>query len=98
MVVLLLLLAFTASAQVPADVNQDVAARINEYIDALVKTGKFNGSLLVARDGRVVVSKSYGMSNFELDVPNAFTRNANGEVVEMTLRLNGREFHARKIN
>ena len=51
-------------------VNQDVMARINEYMDALVKTGKFNGSLLIARNGTVVVSKGYGMSNFELDVPN----------------------------
>lgn len=68
----LLLLAFTSSAQVPATVspNQDVVARINEYMDAVVKSGKFNGSLLIAHDGKVVVSKGYGMSNFELEVPN----------------------------
>src|SRR5687768_9321508 len=67
---LLLLLTFTSSAQVPAVATQDDVARINEYMDALVKTGKFNGSLLVARNGAVVVSKGYGMSNFELNVPN----------------------------
>lgn len=67
---LLFLFALTTSAQVPADINQDVAARVNEYVDALVKSGKFNGSLLIARDGKVMVSKGYGMSNFELDVPN----------------------------
>ncbi len=68
----LLVLAFTSSAQVPAPVspNQDVVPKINEYMDAVVKMGKFNGSLLIARDGKVLVSKGYGMSNFELDVPN----------------------------
>ena len=39
-------------------------------MDALVKTGKFNGSALVARDGTILVNKGYGMSNFELEVPN----------------------------
>src|SRR5438132_8441593 len=39
-------------------------------MDALVKAGKFNGSILIARDGKVLVSKGYGMANFELDVPN----------------------------
>lgn len=67
--IVLVLLGFTASAQVPA-AHQDIVPRIDEYMDALVKTGKFNGSVLIARDGRVVVSKGYGMSNFELDVPN----------------------------
>src|ERR1044072_3889188 len=56
-------------AQTP-NANRDITAEINEYMDALVKAGKFNGSLLIARDGKVVVSKGYGMSNFELDVPN----------------------------
>jgi CubicO group peptidase (beta-lactamase class C family) len=65
-----LLLTATTSAQTPANINPDVTAKINEYMDALVKIGKFNGSLLIARDGTVVVSKGYGMSNFELDVPN----------------------------
>jgi CubicO group peptidase (beta-lactamase class C family) len=70
LVLFLLSLAFTPSVQAQAAANQDVAARISGYMDALVKTGKFNGSLLIARDGAVVVSKGYGMSNFELDVPN----------------------------
>ncbi|HET6890945.1 MAG TPA: serine hydrolase [Pyrinomonadaceae bacterium] len=50
--------------------NQDVAAKINDYMDALVKAGWFNGSILVARNGIVLASKGYGMANFELDVPN----------------------------
>ena len=67
MIVLSLCLNFAPRVQAETG---DVVAQINEYMDALVKAGKFNGSLLIARDGKVVVSKGYGMSNFELDVPN----------------------------
>jgi CubicO group peptidase (beta-lactamase class C family) len=56
-------------AQTP-NANRDIVSEINAYMDGLVKAGKFNGSLLIARDGKVMVSKGYGMSNFELDVPN----------------------------
>jgi CubicO group peptidase (beta-lactamase class C family) len=50
---------------------QDIAARIDEYIQAHLKMGQFNGAVLVARDGKVIVSKGYGMANVELDVPNS---------------------------
>src|SRR3989442_576014 len=56
--------------QTPGAANQDITPKINEYMDAVVKAGKFNGSILVARDGKVLISKGYGMANFELDVPN----------------------------
>ncbi len=49
---------------------QDVAARIDEYIQAHAKVQSFNGSVLVARKGKVVVSKGYGLANVEHDVPN----------------------------
>ena len=67
-VVLLLSLCLTSFAQTSRD--QDVTRKIDDYMDALVKAGWFNGSILVARNGNVVVSKGYGMANFELDVPN----------------------------
>jgi len=31
------------------------------------------------------------------DIQVSFTKDASGQVIEMTLRLNGREFHAKKI-
>jgi len=31
------------------------------------------------------------------DIQIAFIKNANGQIVELNLRLNGREFHAKKI-
>lgn len=71
----LTLFAFSVLAQVPlgqtsAAASQDIAPKVNEYMDALVKAGKFNGSILIARNGQVIVSKGFGMASFELDVPN----------------------------
>src|SRR6185295_430961 len=33
-------------------------------------SGRFNGTVLLSRSGRVVLEKGYGMANFEWDVPN----------------------------
>lgn len=49
---------------------QDIPAKLDEYMAAAVKLGRFSGSVLVARDGKVLLSKGYGMANLELDVPN----------------------------
>jgi CubicO group peptidase (beta-lactamase class C family) len=60
-----LLLLFAASAEA-----QDLAPKFDEYLNALVKQQRFIGSVLVARDGKVIFSKGYGLANAELDVPN----------------------------
>lgn len=44
--------------------------RFDEYMNAVAKLGRFNGYVLVARDGKAVFSKGYGMANFEDDAPN----------------------------
>lgn len=49
---------------------QQLAARVDEYMNAAVKADGFTGSVLVARDGSPVISKGYGMANIELNVPN----------------------------
>ncbi len=63
-------LSFEALGQTSGAANQDITAKINGYMDALVKAGKFNGSILIAREKKVLTSRGYGMANFELDVPN----------------------------
>lgn len=60
-----LLILFTTSAAA-----QDPAPKIDEYLNALAGQQRFAGSVLVARDGKVIVSKGYGLANVELDVPN----------------------------
>lgn len=60
---LLMVLSLTAAAQ-------DLAPKADEIITAYVKQKKFSGSVLVAKGGKVVLSKGYGMASYELDVPN----------------------------
>src|SRR6266496_3113131 len=62
-IALLLLLAASAAAQ-------DLTPKFDEYLNALLKQQRFIGSVLVARDGKVILSKGYGLANAELDVPN----------------------------
>jgi CubicO group peptidase (beta-lactamase class C family) len=54
--IVLALLAHTSSAQVPASRFQHV---VQPYVDAKM----FMGSVLVAKDGKAVFSKSYGMAD-----------------------------------
>lgn len=62
-IALLLVLAASASAQ-------DLTLKFDEYMSALSNQKRFIGSVLVARDGKIVFRKGYGMANVELDVPN----------------------------
>lgn len=43
---------------------------IDGFMAALVEQDQFSGSLLVAKDGKVLISKGYGMANIEVEVPN----------------------------
>jgi CubicO group peptidase (beta-lactamase class C family) len=65
----LCLLLAASAARSPAQ-TPDTAARIDEYLTGLAKQNRFSGSILAARDGKVVLSKGYGMANLEHDVPN----------------------------
>ncbi len=49
---------------------QEVESKVDEYIGAYLKMGKFSGSVLIARDGEILLKKGYGMANYEHDVPN----------------------------
>jgi CubicO group peptidase (beta-lactamase class C family) len=50
--------------------GRQLASRVDEYMNTVVSDNKFSGSILIARNGRVLVSKGYGMANLELGVPN----------------------------
>ena len=45
-------------------------AKINPYVNPYVEDKNFSGSILIAKAGKVLFSKSYGMANYELAVPN----------------------------
>lgn len=61
--VALFLLAAIAAAQ-------DLTPKFDEYLNAVAAKQHFSGSVLVARDGKIIFSKGYGLANVELDVPN----------------------------
>ncbi len=49
---------------------QDIASKIEAYMNAHVRVNHFSGAILVAREGRVILSKGYGWANIEHEVPN----------------------------
>ncbi|HEX7315746.1 MAG TPA: serine hydrolase [Pyrinomonadaceae bacterium] len=49
---------------------QDLLPKFEEYAQAAAKVERFSGAILVARDGKVLLSKGYGMADVENDVPN----------------------------
>jgi CubicO group peptidase (beta-lactamase class C family) len=59
----------SASAQ-PAPSAQQIKAKVDQYMKAAVEFEKFSGSILIAKDGKPIVSKGYGMANIEFDAPN----------------------------
>jgi CubicO group peptidase (beta-lactamase class C family) len=68
--IVLLVLAHTSRAQAPADGLQRV---VQPYVDAQM----FMGSVLVAKNGKVIFTKSYGMADLEWNVPNSPTTRFN---------------------
>ena len=53
-----------------AALAQDLAPKADEIINAYVKQSQFSGSVLIAKGGKVILSKGYGMANYELEVAN----------------------------
>lgn len=45
--------------------------RVDEYMQAMVRLGKFSGSVLLAQDGGVIHAAGYGFANRELGVSNS---------------------------
>ncbi len=63
------LFACLASGQKVTDSR--VASQLEAYLKPFVETGNFTGAVLVARKGRVLFRHAYGMTNYELQVPNS---------------------------
>ena len=49
---------------------QDIAANADQYLSTWAQQGRFSGTVLLAKNGKVLLRKSYGMANYELGVPN----------------------------
>jgi CubicO group peptidase (beta-lactamase class C family) len=49
---------------------QDKATRIDEVMTKLVENKQFNGTVLVAEDGQIILKKGYGYANMDWKIPN----------------------------
>lgn len=52
------------------DIKPNISDKIDDYLRAYEDKGLFSGSVLVARKGEILVSKGYGMANYEQTVFN----------------------------
>jgi CubicO group peptidase (beta-lactamase class C family) len=78
---LLLLLLLPVSAQAVTPLERKVDAYLRPYIDFHT----FSGVVLIAKGDRVLLSKAYGMANYELGVPN--TPNTRFAIASITKRF-----------
>jgi CubicO group peptidase (beta-lactamase class C family) len=68
---LCLLFVAQVSAQTAASPPaQEIAGKVEEYINAAMRVNRFSGAVLLARDGKPIVSRGYGMANIEHGVAN----------------------------
>ncbi len=58
------------ASSVLAITAQDVPTKLDEFLRAHAKLKGFMGTVLVAKDGRIILEKGYGFANIELNVPN----------------------------
>jgi CubicO group peptidase (beta-lactamase class C family) len=59
----------TFAAQVAS--SEDLAKKVDNYMRICVREGNFSGTVLMARKGKILISKGYGMANAELNVQNS---------------------------
>jgi CubicO group peptidase (beta-lactamase class C family) len=50
--------------------SRELQSNVDAYMQAAVRHAQFSGSILIARDGVPLVSRGYGMANYELGAPN----------------------------
>lgn len=55
---------------VPCASAQDLTAQADAFVQAFVQQKRFQGSVLLAREGKPLFRKSYGLANAEWDIPN----------------------------
>lgn len=75
LILLVIILLFSASCQSGASVlpkqaplsaeEQNMVDEMDKYLSNLTKTGNYSGSVLISKDGKVLLSKGYGFSDRE---------------------------------
>jgi CubicO group peptidase (beta-lactamase class C family) len=60
----------TTSEKPASKTPEQIAASIDSYMTKQVEEVQFSGSVLVAQEGKPIISKGYGKASIELNVPN----------------------------
>lgn len=68
---LLALAPISGQTAAAAPTTEQIVAKVDEYMSAAERIDRFSGAILVARDGKPIVSKGYSMANREWDIPNS---------------------------
>src|SRR5262252_3939464 len=66
---LVIVLSLTSTGQTSTN-DRTIELQLDLYLKPYLDLGGFSGSILIARGGRVLLSKGYGLANYELNVPN----------------------------
>lgn len=59
-----------AGSPVSAKNNKGLEPQVDTFVKPYLDIGGFNGSVLIAKKGKILLSKGYGMANYELNVLN----------------------------
>ena len=51
-------------------VKNNIEAKADAYVKPYLEMGVFSGSVLIAKSGKILLKKGYGMADFEQNVPN----------------------------
>ena len=70
LVLTILLLLIFVSKSFSQFITEEKAAKMDELISKYVEFGKFNGTVLVAEKGKIILEKGYGMYDFEKKLAN----------------------------
>ena len=59
-----------AQEKIAITIAPDEVKQIDKFISATYERGHFNGSVLVAKDGKIYYEKGFGLANIEWNIPN----------------------------
>src|SRR5512136_1265150 len=51
-------------------VNPEAVTQVDEILAGMTSSGNFTGSVMIAQDGKVLLSKGYGFADRALEIPN----------------------------
>jgi CubicO group peptidase (beta-lactamase class C family) len=67
------LIVLTLFSAIFSQTDEEIKTKVDEYMNNFVKVKGIGGAVLLARDGKILVSKGYGLANVETNTANTST-------------------------